>query len=323
MAASGARADRPLVGVVVVNWNGAQQTLACLHSLQGLAYPSYRVCLVDNGSTDGSPAAIRGAFPAVQVLALAANRGYAGGCNAGIEAARAVGARYVWLLNNDTVVEPQALEALVAGAQALGQPAILAPKILVASRPDRLWSAGGKLHRWRLEGEHIGLGEEESLHNQAGPVAWASGCALFFDLAVVERVGPFDERYFLYLEDLDWCLRARRVGIPTWYLPEARLWHDVSRTVDGLDRRLVRYYAYRNHYLLAFRHAGPLGRALFAAGLAWTFGKIGLRTLFFPRYRRDAYYHARTRGLVDLLRGRLGKAPFPDGVAGALSGEPG
>jgi GT2 family glycosyltransferase len=131
-------------------------------------------------------------------------------------------------------------------------------------------------------------------------------------MEVFGRVGPLDERYFLYLEDVEWCLRARRHGVEVWYEPDARLWHEVSASMEGLDPRVVRYYAYRNYYLLAFGPTPSVAKPWFAAHLLVTLAKIGIRSTFFPRYRRDDWYHARTRALLDFLLRRFGKGPYID-----------
>lgn len=312
---SRANAAQPWVGIVVVNWNGASQSRRCLRSLRNVAYPNHRVCLVDNGSTDGGADLVKREFPEVDLVTLPSNRGYAGGCNAGIAWAREAGMRYVLLLNNDATVDTGALQTLVTWGEelrSLESDAILAPKILLAEAPGKVWSAGGSL-RWPwLEREHIGIGEEEDRHDTPRRIEWASGCALFFPVAVADIVGPLDERYFLYLEDVDWCLRARRRGIPIWFVPGARLWHDVSRSVGEVDSRHLRYYVSRNYYILAFEHCGLVGRIWAGLRLSLTLLKAGLRVLFFPSYRRDAHYHSQTRALVDFLRRRFGKAPFPE-----------
>jgi GT2 family glycosyltransferase len=303
----------PQVCVVVVNWNGVSQSRRCLMSLRDLDYPNVKACLVDNGSTDGSAAELGREFSEVDVLALPSNIGYAGGCNAGIAWAREHGAEYIWLLNNDTTFDPQSLRALTTRASELrgsGAAPILAPKILFASAPTTVWSAGGTL-RWPwLEREHIGMGEEDESQDAAREIDWASGCALFFPASVADAVGPLDERYFLYLEDVDWCLRARRLGIPIWFVPEARLWHDVSLSTKEVDSRDLRYYFARNYYILAFDHCGPVGRAWVAVRIGITLAKSTIRSLLFPSYRRDSFYQSQTRAIRDFIGHRFGQAPY-------------
>ncbi len=310
-----ASATQPSVVVVVVNWNGASQSRRCLQSLQNLDYSNVEVCLVDNGSSDGSGRELADEFSEVTVLALESNLGYAGGCNAGIRWAEQSGGAYVWLLNNDTTVDAAALRALVTRGEefcSAGATAILSPKILLMAEPNKIWSAGGTL-RWPwLERDHVGTGEEDNSRTMPGQLEWASGCSLFFPTSVASAVGPLDERYFLYLEDVDWCLRARRRGIPIWFVPEARLWHNVSQSVKEVDSRDLRYYVTRNYYILAFDHCGLIGRAWAGLRFAVTLLKSTLRSVLFPSYRHDGYYQSQTRALLDFLRRRFGRGPYSE-----------
>lgn len=310
------------VAVVVVNWNGAETTGRCLHSLLALRGPLPRVIVVDNGSTDGSPGLLAREFPQVEVAALPANLGYAAACNVGIERARRADVRYVWLLNNDTVIEPDALAALVAAAERRHAPAIFAPKILTGGASERIWSAGGAL-RWPWL-ERVMLGRDAPADACAEPreLAWATGCSLFVPIEVCEMAGPMDERYFLYLEDVDWCLTARRHGVPVWFVPDARISHVVSGSVRTLDPKILRYYDCRNYFLFVFRHAGAVGRTWALLRLLVTFAKTGVRVLVSPSCRHDAYYHAQTRALWDVVRRRSGKAPYADTPIAACAVEP-
>jgi hypothetical protein len=105
-------------------------------------------------------------------------------------------------------------------------------------------------------------------------------------------------------------------------VPDARIYHEVSTTTNTLDPRIRRYYAYRNHYLLAFAHSSPAERIWFATHLVATLAKIAFRSIFFTSYRRDSFYHARTRGIVDFLLRRFGKAPFADDQRFSEGAEP-
>jgi hypothetical protein len=296
------------VGIVVVNWNGADDTIACLDSLARLDYPRWRTYVVDNASSDDSALRIRAAHPESCLVQAERNLGYAGAFNLGCTRVLANGAEYIWLLNNDTTVEWDSLRALVEAAQELGA-ALYSPKILRADCPGELWYAGGYLEG-NLKSHHRGRGEQDrGQYDRRSRVTWATGCALFLSAVVAHVLGPMDERYFLYLEDVDWCLSASARGIPTYFVPRARVYHGVSRSVDRLDPRLLRYYAWRNYYLLVFRHGTRRQRLRVYADLASRFVKIGLRQVYFPNFRHNSYYHARTRALVDFVRGRMGPAP--------------
>ncbi len=302
-------------GIVVVNWNGAERSAECLRSLLTLDVASDAlITLVDNGSSDGSAHRLQQEFPTVDVLALLVNGGYASACNAGVRHVQERGADYVWLLNNDTIVAPAALAALVSASREHDGRAIVCPKILRRCDDgfDRIWSAGGAL-RWPwLERGLRGQGANPESHNEPGEVPWASGCSLFFAAEVFDIVGPIDQRYFMYQEDVDWCLTARGRGVPVLYEPRARIWHAVSDSVRGLDARITRYYDCRNYFLLVSKHGGAVGRTWAALRFALTAAKIALRTAVSPAHRRDAYYHAQTRALCDAIRGRWGQAPYDD-----------
>jgi GT2 family glycosyltransferase len=119
-----------------------------------------------------------------------------------------------------------------------------------------------------------------------------------------------DEAYFLYLEDVDWCLRAARFGIDTWFVPGSVVHHEVSRTLGGKQwSDHVRYYAYRNQYRLAYRNGSIGARPVVVVDALWTLAKAGIRSIVSPAYRRDPHYHVRTRAVLDFFRGRWG--PFP------------
>lgn len=295
----------PSVAIVVVTWNGAETSRRCLRSLAETNYPNFEVCLLDNGSRPGFGAQLQAEFPDVAVVSLPENRGFSTGCNGGIAWARSRNADYVLLLNDDTTVDPQMVRTLVSQAEARERRAIVAPVIMSG---ERVWSAGGFIRRPWFKADHHETPET------AREVEWASGCALLAPLSLIDAVGRMDERYFLYLEDVDWCLRAREHGFSVVIEPAARLQHEVSATTGRLESRIVRYYTYRNYYLLAFTHSGPAGKAFFAAHYAITFAKIGLR-LVTPGYGRTPWYHARTRGMLDALRRRWGKAPYGDDTA--------
>ncbi len=162
----------------------------------------------------------------------------------------------------------------------------------------------------------MGKGEpDDGRYDTIRPLPWASGCSLFCSAETARRIGPMEESYFLYLEDVDWCLSARRQGIPVYYAPAARIYHGVSVSVRRLDAPHVTYYAWRNYYRLVWRHGSAGHRLLAASDLLSRFAKTAVRLVLFPDFRRDPRYAARTRALIDAARGRYG----PMGAASAPS----
>jgi hypothetical protein len=304
----------PHVTVIVLSWNNATDTLACLDSLAAVEYPDYRVLVVDNGSEDGSPDQIRDAWPEIELLETGANLGYAGGNNAGIRRALAQGADYVCLLNNDLTVAPDFLGELVRTAESDPQAGLLGPKVYRRESPDRLQSAGMAPRRagqWELRG----LGElDEGQYDSLAYTDVLSGCALFVGRGTLERIGLLDERFYLYDEDLDWCLCALEAGYRNRFVPGARVYHRSADPDDGGEARRV-YYISRNRHLLYRKHRfGACAYCLLYVQHAywlsrWTFGPDWRA----KRAERDALLLAVRDGLL----GRFGQGALgaPDGFA--------
>jgi GT2 family glycosyltransferase len=195
------------VAVVVLNWNGWPDTIACLDSIrQGSIVP--RVVVVDNGSTDGSPGRIRAESPWANLVELPSNRGFGGGMNAGIAAALRDGPSidYVWVLNNDTLVEPQTLSRMVSVGDADARIGIVGSRLVDADGTGRIQAmGGGTVNRW--------LGTTSTrLVASPGALEHLVGASLLVRRTVLLEIGGFDERYFFYLEDTDLTLRTRRAG---------------------------------------------------------------------------------------------------------------
>ena len=276
-------AQVPLVFIIVVNWNGKDDTLECLRSLRKLAYPNYRTILVDNGSTDGSVAAVRSAFPDVTILALPENLRFAGGNNKGIELAMNSGADFVLLLNNDTVVQKDFLGYLVDRIQSDTTIGMVAPKICYFSSPDIIWFAGARIGFWTGTMAHVGIRErDQHQFDVAKETDFATGCCVLVSRGLIDAIGTLDESYFIYVEDVDWSIRARQRGFRVFYEPRAKILHKVSASAGGnlswfklmnkhkSQRKFFARYASWYHWLvfpwlsilvnlsLLFSHAGRL-----------------------------------------------------------------
>ena len=247
----------PRVTAVVVNWNGRDVTLECLRSLRGVRYRPFHVIVVDNASTDGSVDAIRGEFPEVEVLPQTDNLRFAGGNNAGIARALDAGADEILLLNNDTVVDPGVVEALVHRMDADDRAGMVAPKIFYYDMPRLLWFAGGEISFWTGTMRHRGI--RESDHGQFETptrIDYATGCCILVRASVIRNVGSLDESYFIYGEDADWSMRIRHAGYAIWYEPAARVWHKLSVSAGGH----LSPFKLRNKYLSNLRFFARYGR---------------------------------------------------------------
>lgn len=251
-----AMAALPCVSVVVLNWNGRADTIACLESLGQCDYRNLNVIVVDNGSTDGSAAAVRAMFPAVEVIETGCNLGFAEGNNVGIRHALERSADFVMLLNNDTVVDPPLVSSLVRAAQAHPDGGIFSGKIFYFDAPSTIWYAGARWRSDRLFFEHVGERQVDDglSFEDLRDTDYASGCAFFVRARVLREVGLLDPRFFLTYEESDFCYRARSRGYRILYVPDAKLWHKVSVSFGGVGGPLQSYFYSRNVLLWAERH---------------------------------------------------------------------
>jgi GT2 family glycosyltransferase len=245
----------PLVYVITLTWNQREDTLGCLESLNQMSYPHYQLLLVDNGSVDGTVEAVRDRFPDVEIIVNPRNLGFQGGFNVGLRHALAQGAKYAFIVNNDTFVEPNILDELVAyvGPPHVG---ILAPKIYYADEPNRIWSVGGQRHPWTLEMTAKGDGQlDQGQWEKVLERDYLVGCALLLKRSLLEDVGLFDTGYHpIYYEDVDLCLRARRAGYRLLLIPSAHMWHKVSASGGGADSPRERYLMARNSVRFFRKH---------------------------------------------------------------------
>jgi hypothetical protein len=297
----------PQVAIIVLNWNGRDDTLACLGSLSHLDYPNHEIVVIDNGSADDSVAAVQAAFPSVTLIEAGDNLGFAGGNNLGLERAQAMHADYALLLNNDTEVAPDCLSQLVEAAEADPKVGVVGPMIYYFAQPELIWSAGGGVD-WRWGDTHmIGIGEPDrgQFGDQPRSVDFVTGCALLIKMPVVEQVGPLDGRFFAYYEENEWCVRVQRAGYKTLHVPKAKVWHKISPDAREATPQ-VHYYMIRNRLLFL-----KLARARPAAWFNTLVREFGARLVSWtvkPRWRYKApQRQAMIRAIVDFTRGRFGR----------------
>jgi len=319
------------VWIVVLNWNGLTDTLACVHSLRALRYPTHRIVVVDNGSTDGSAAALRAEASdrSVELIESATNLGYAGGNNLGIRHALEHGAEFVLVLNNDTTVHPALLDELVAAADRNPRVGCFGPWILYMHDPERLWCTSSQWASADSAFTAPGKGRlAAELSQTQTSTEYVCGAALFFRAEVAGKIGLFDERFFLVYEDSDWGFRARRAGFECMTVPSARVWHKVGTSFGSEASPLRTYFSVRNKLLWAEKNL-PRGEALKLLGSALrrTYPTLAIeRSAGRPAYkalrwsvdgfvrewsrkRRDPQEIAHRRGVFDYLRRRFGDCP--------------
>jgi hypothetical protein len=216
--------------------------------------------VVDNGSTDGSATAIPSEFPEVEFVPLGANRRFAGGNNEGLRRALARGDDAIMLLNNDTQVDPSMIEHLILALEQDPAAGAAAPLIYFAAPSRRIWYAGGRCIPALGHTSHRGLRQvDHGRYRAVEATGYLTGCCLVARREAWERIGLLDESYFIYAEDCDWCLRARRAGFRLLFVPTARLWHQVSASSGAASPWKI-YQRLRANGTLFHRHARGIGR---------------------------------------------------------------
>ena len=285
-------AARPTVSVVIPNWNGARLLPACLDALAAQTHVPLEVILVDGASTDDSVALVRARYPWVRLLELPRNRGFAGNANAGIRAARGA---IIALLNNDAEAEPGWLAALVTGFDAPDVGACTS-KILLYDCRDVLNAAGDVYYRDGTPGNRGAWEVDRGQYDAEHEVFGASGCACAYRRAMLEDVGLFDERLWMYCEDVDLSFRAHLRGWRCRYVPTARVYHRLSATGGG---PLASYYCGRNFVHVALRNLPAPLLWRYAPRILAAQARITLEAL---RHWRGAAARARLRGQVAALR---------------------
>lgn len=294
------------IAIIIVNWNGKKDTLDCLASLKKLDTKGHDlyIVVVDNGSVDGSKKAIAEKHPDVHIVSEKENTGFAKGNNIGMTYGKNKACPdFIWLLNNDTLVERNALSLLDVfdnpSVGAAGSKIYFAPgseyhkkRYTKKERGNVIWFAGGCIDWKNMICRHRGVDEvDRGQYEKIVETQFITGCSLMMRADIVERVGLFDERYYLYLEDVDYCLRMQQYGFKTLYVPSSVIWHKNASSTGIPGNPKQDYYLTRNRFLLGFSY-GPWRTkiALFRQALTYLFGRNPVRR----------------KAVCDLFTGRLG-----------------
>lgn len=297
----------PRASVIIVNWNGLRYLAECLDALAGQTFTDFETVLVDNGSHDGSVAFVQEHYPAIKVIALNENTGFARGNNIGFAAAHG---EFLVTLNNDTRVDRRWLEVLVGTADAHPAAGMIASRICAYDHPDRLDSIGVSLCRDGMSRAAF----RNSSYSELGftgvrEILFPSACAALYRRKMIEEVGGFDDDFFAYCEDTDLGLRGRLAGWPAVAALDAIVLHKYSGT-GGTFSPFKLYLVERNHYWAALK-TFPLGMLLLLP--LWTVARylVQAQLVVQARGAGSQFRSASTmklaaavwRGVVDALRG--------------------
>ncbi len=295
---------QPLIYVLVLDNNRRDDTLACLASLVRNSYKNLKIIVLDNSTTDGTREAICSTFTDVQMISLTKNLGYAGNNNIGVEIAMKQGADWIFILNDDTILDPDCLAKLVFVGESDPSIGIVGPMVYHHDEPDIIQSAGGMLGKY-WQSQHLGQNElDKGQFQSPHPVEWISGCSILVRKTVIEQVGKLDDSFFMYSEEKEWCVRASRAGWKIFHVPQAKIWHKgVQR--DYQPKPSFTYYETRNHFLILAKHKAPLNVWILSClQIVRTLASWSIKPKWkYKREHRDAMW----RGVVDFLQHRWGQ----------------
>lgn len=260
--------DRVNLAVIILSFNGRDSTLECIESVKKAKKGNIklRIVVVENASSDDSLQALQ-KVKGIDLIVNYKNLGFSGGMNRGIEYALKHDASHIILLNNDTYIDENLLINIIKASKNAD---IISPKIYFSAghefHKERykkadlgrvIWYSGGKIDWENILGIHIGVNKVDNTGQFDKPkeITFATGCCMLIKREVLEKIGPLDEKYFLYLEDMDFCYRAHKAGFKILFDPQSILWHKNASAAGGPGSRLQEYYFSRNRLLFAFKHA--------------------------------------------------------------------
>ena len=293
------KGEAPLISIITLNYNQVEITCAFLESTRKLIYPNYEILVCDMASEyDPTNQINEKKFPHTRVLRSKRNLGFAGGNNWGMRQARG---EYFFIVNNDTEVTPDLLNKLIRPLQEQSDIGVTCPKIKYYSNPNIIQYAGfNPMNVYTGRTTSIGLMEEDrGQYDISRPTSGAHGCAMMVKKEILENVGMFAEKFFLYYEEWDWSSRILRSGYKIWYTADAEIYHKESLTV-GKSNPIKVYYHTRNRILYMRRNSNVFQFSVFT--LVFTFFVVPKTTAAFILKKEFLQFRYFMKGILWNLR---------------------
>ena len=287
------------LSIITINYNGLKDTCELIDTLP-LKDKSIEVIVVDNASNQDEATIIEERYPQVKVIRSKENLGFAGGNNLGIKAAQG---KYLFFLNNDTLLKPQTsgLKPLISRLEASPKIGMVCPKIKFSWDSQLIQFAGyTPLSPVTMRNKAIGCGEaDHGQYDTAHSTPYAHGAAMMVKSEVIEKAGQMPECYFLYYEELDWSMMIRRAGYEIWYEPNCTIFHKESQTT-GQNSPLRTYYITRNRFLFTRRNQQGMTKYI---SYLYLISLVATRdVLRYAFQRRMDLVRATIRGVVGFIK---------------------
>lgn len=274
----------PLVYIIILNWNGWQDTAECVESVLKTNYPNFKILIIDNGSTNNSVKILSERFPDIEILPTGKNLGYTGGNNRGIDRAIADGAEYVFILNNDTVVDREFLNPLVEAMEKDKQIGITSGIIYHYNAPGIIQYAGGYTGFYTGNSYCIGGGMlDKGQFNIPKEVPCSAGAAMLMRADLIRNIGTLNEKFFIYSEELDISLRAKNAGYKVTYTPGSKILHKIGSDTSQASS-LMSLFSLRNRIWIERMYATKFQYLIFNL-YSWFY--------LFPRIFASHIWHGR------------------------------
>jgi len=314
------------LAVIILNWNGKTDTLACLKSLGQFSRSKYEIIVVDNGSTDGSVRAISCSFPEVTLIQARTNLGYAGGNNLGIRRALSnPQIEFILILNNDTLLGPHSLEAFLKKGNSSSKLGIVGGYPLSFHDPSQIDHLGGIWNRQTASFDLVGRGASRGFVPRVA-LDYVCGCSILIKRKVFETIGELESKFFLFWEEADFCFRAKQAGFDIAVCQDATLLHKISASfIGGSPQKAYFWWRGRGLFIernfssseVTYLYKKVLKKELLHLRKLWWIkqGELYLLQLFGRKVADEKkkvkvfQYRASLQGFFDYKNSRFGEAP--------------
>ncbi|NLP47094.1 MAG: glycosyltransferase family 2 protein [Epulopiscium sp.] len=277
----------PLVGIILVNYNGAEDTIECIKSLKKIKYNNYEVIIIDNKSSDDDYLKLKRYIDScsndIVLIRSKENLGFAGGNNIGIEyAINKLNCDYVLLLNNDTLVDEYFLDALVDKSERDSNIGVAGAKIYYYPESNIIWYAGGEINWKKFTSIHYGEKKEDlGNYNNDIEVDFITGCVMLIKKEVLGKVGYLPEEFFMYYEDFDFCIKVKDAGFKLIYVSESKVYHKISSSTGGEESAFSLEYGSKNRKKLIKKYRSRVGTFNFIYAILYFYFTRILKIIIF------------------------------------------
>lgn len=276
----------PFVYIILVNYNGYKYTIECVNSLGKINYRNYKIIIVDNASSDNSLTILKQKLNDCIIIDSKENLGFAGGNNLGIKYALHHNGDYIMLLNNDTLVKTDFLDNMLNSFNKDNKIGLVGCKIMYHPEKDIIWYGGGYIDWFKFIGVHYEMKQvDKGQCDTEKEIDFITGCCMLIKREVFEKSGLLSEDYFMYFEDVDFCVKVRNVGYKIWYNPKAVIYHKVGFSSGGEESPFSIEWCTRNRLFFMNKYKNNISKFRFM-----------LSKMFFYSTRYIRYFQYIIRG---------------------------